>query len=491
MRGGAARVEDDPTRSFCRDLHRLMLERVDPLAVDGAHALPEGLLGDLAALGVFGVSIPERFGGSELGLAGTAAVVETLARRDRSVATTVGLHLGLGTRGLVLYGTEAQRGRWLPDLASGRRLAAFATTEPGAGSDLSRLQTTARRDAVTGRLRIDGQKAFVTNGRLARTFTIACATVGLGEARTGQNLLVLEREDGVESGAEEQKLGLRGSSTTPLYLDGVVVDDDRVLGTPGAGHGIIGEALAYGRTAMAAGCNGTAITALELAARHVAQRRQFGKTLSEQPVVRAQLAEMAASLHVMRALVAWTGAAEHDPATLERRSVAAKVFCSDGDWAICDTALQLLGGSGYIEESGVALLLRDARITRIFEGANDVLLTRLGSLEMAAPAPAPAAGADPGAAAIATLCHELRAAWLARYGLKILRDPVRLHRLGRLAMLREAAEATAASPGPTADPLRAHALARLVTLAEDAARPGPDHQHVDAIVDGVLEQVQR
>ncbi|MCB9734555.1 MAG: acyl-CoA dehydrogenase family protein [Deltaproteobacteria bacterium] len=482
------RADDDPARVFADELSRFLAERVDPARVDADHRLPEGLLGELAELGVFGVSIPERWGGSELGLGGACTLVEALAHRDRAVATTVGLHVGLGTRGLVAFATDAQRDRWLPDLASGRRLAAFATTEPGAGSDLSRLATRARLDPATGRLRVDGQKIYVTNGGLARTYTIAVATEGLGGAAFGQNLLVLERDDGVVVGAEERKLGLRGSSTTSLFLDGVDVGVDRVIGAPGSGHKVIGQVLAFGRTAMAAGCTGTAWAALEGATRHVAERRQFGKPLAAQPVVRVQLADMVGGLLAMRAIVAATGRVEHDEAELERRSLAAKVFCSEMDWTICDTALQLHGGSGYVEETGAALLLRDARITRIFEGANDVLLSRLGALEMVRPS-APAAT---GTAAddVAALLVEVRAAWGgAADGLKVLRDPVRLHRLGRLAVLREVAVATAehAAPGQAAQ--RDHALARLRQAAEAAARVPTPTDHVDDVVDALLNAV--
>src|SRR5690606_2759725 len=137
-------------------------------------------------------------------------------------------------------------------------------------------------------------------------------------------------------GPEEHKLGLRGSSTTPVYFDAVDVSVGRVLGQPGHGRGHIGHVLAWGRTAMAAGCNGTAAAALDLAAAHAAQRRQFGKPLTAQPVVRAQLADMAARLFAMRAIVSATAAVTSDEAELERRSLAAKVFCSEGDWDICD-----------------------------------------------------------------------------------------------------------------------------------------------------------
>ena len=482
---------DEGLGDFCDGLDRFLAKKVDAHAIDASHSLPPGLLSQLAELGVFGVSIPEAWGGSGLGLAGAAAVVETIARHDRSVATTVGLHLGLGTRGIVAYGTDVQRARWLPELAAGTRLGAFATTEPSAGSDLSRLATRARLDPATDRLRVDGQKAFVTNGGLAQTFTVAAATEGLGGAASGQNLLILDRADGIVVGAEEKKLGLRGSSTTPIYFDGLDIPMDRILGPPGAGHHIIGAVLAFGRTAMAAGCNGTAAAAIKLATAHVVGRRQFGKSLSDQPVVRLQLVDMAAGLFAMQAIVHATCQAEDDGDLLERLSVVAKVYCSDTDWQICDMALQLQGGSGFLEESGAPLLLRDARITRIFEGANDVLLSRLGALELTRPA-------DPAddivsIHPICELVRETREGGLKYFGLKLLRDPVRLHQLGRLAMLRDVAVAVVTHTGPSPDAetvaLCKHALLRLTQAAESAAIAPPDYSDLNAIAESIFKAV--
>ena len=466
--------EADPLPGFLRSLERFLAAHVDAQAIDRAHRIPPGVLSGLADLGVFGVSLPAAHGGSELGLVGATAVVECLARADRAVATTVGLHLGLGTRGLVAFGSESQQRAFLPELASGRAIAAFATTEPGAGSDLSRLATTATQ-APDGRIQVQGQKAYVTNGGLADVFTITAATPGMGGA-LGQSLVLLRRSDGgIELGREEDKLGLRGSSTVPVFID-AMVPADRIVGEAGAGGRMLGPILAWGRTIMAAGCAGTARAALDKTLAHVRTRHQFGRALGQNLVVRQQIAAMGAELFAMRALIR---RAAEGGATLERRSLAAKVYASEADWRICDLALQLHGGHGYIEESGVPLLLRDARITRIFEGANDVLLGRLGLLAFATPGEVPAdrggdlahAAGDPRAAQIAEqLAHTCKALH-ARRGLATLRDPIALHHLGRLVVIAEAAAAVAARP--TTDlldqALADHALNLLVRSAAEAA----------------------
>lgn len=429
--------EHQPLSDFCGVLASFLAARVDPLAIDAAGAIPPAHLDELARLGALSVSLPASHGGAELGLVGATAVVDVIARRDRALATTVGLHLGLGTRALVTHGTAAQHDRWLPSLATGERIAAFSATEPAAGSDLSKIATRITPTA-TGRLRVDGQKIFVTNGGLAGLFTVAAASPGLGEASAGQSLIVLERSDaGLTIGPEEHKLGLRGSSTTPLFLDAVAVPADRLLGPPGHGQELIGEVLAWGRTIMAAGCAGTAHAALDLARAHVRERKQFGRALAHQPVVRAQLAEMGADLFTMRALIAHTAALEADRAALERASLVTKVIASDLDWQICDRALQLLGGMGYIEHSGAPLLLRDARITRIFEGANDVLLTRLGLLEAQHPKTPSETGTT--ADAIQQEVHGVVAFLRDALGLSLFRKHAELHWLGRLVAARDAA----------------------------------------------------
>ena len=383
--------EADIVASLLESIDRLG-KGIDARKIDEEHHVPADLLGELAELGMMGLSLPVEHGGYGLSLWATGTAVARLAVYDRSVATTVGLHLGLGTRGLVRFGSPEQQARWLPELSTGRKLAAFAATEPDAGSDLGAVRTRVvpvpASDGGDGgdgdggdgeRLQVDGSKIYVTNGGLATTFTILASSPGLGGARRGQSVLLLEKRDpGMVVGAEEIKLGLRGSSTTTLSIDSVRVGHDRILGQPGQGSQHVAHILAWGRTAMAFGCCGTGRAAIDAALRHTAQREQFGRPLRELPVVAAQLDLAEAQLFAMEATVRW---ASWEDATLETRSLAAKVFNSEGSWELADLAVQLHGGSGFIEETGVALLLRDARITRIFEGANDVLRIHMGLLQ--------------------------------------------------------------------------------------------------------------
>ena len=346
---------------------------VDTEAIDEKHEIPEAVYGSAAELGLFGLTVPEAYGGAGLSIGAACRVIDTIAVHDRSVATAIGLHGGLGLRGLVHLGSEPLKEALLPPLAAGDKIAAFAATEPGAGSHIAAVASTAK--PVDDGLVLNGSKVFVTNGGRADIYTILARTPGLGGARRGHSLLVLDRTmPGFVVGAEEHKLGLRGTSTVALAFDDVRVPMERVLGEPGKGLDDLAGILAWGRTLMSAGCVGTARAARDLALAHVTTRRQFGKPLSAFGQVRAHVAQMTSRLFAMDAVVRLTGVLAGDgEGDIEWASAATKILASEGVWKVADTALQLHGGSGYIEDTGVARILRDSRITRIFEGANEVL----------------------------------------------------------------------------------------------------------------------
>lgn len=406
---------------------------LDARANDERGTLAPELLEGLADLGCTALVFPENVGGLGLGLQAACQVIACLAQYDRSVATTLGVHLGLGSRGLVAFGSTELTARLLPELASGRRIGAFAATEPGAGSDLTALRT--RAVLYPDHLVVDGSKAFVTNGAIAGVFSVvAYLFTPDGDALGKALIAVLPEDDGVTVGPEEHKLGLRASSTTSLHLDSVTVPRWRLLGEPGDGEKQLAHILSWGRTVMAAGCVGSARRAWALAREHCATRRQFGGPLDAQPVVQAQLVDAAATVFAMNCLVEHVAACEGTD--LLRGSTAAKVFCSEGAFEVCDVTLQLHGGMGYIEETDVPLLVRDARITRIFEGANDVLLGHLGALSLRV-----RATSDTPVERRAVTCIDET---VAAIGIRILRRPRELHRIGRIAVLAETARAVAA-----------------------------------------------
>ena len=361
---------------------RFLAAEVDGYAIDRDGQIPPSVRDGLGRLGLFGMTLPEAYGGAGLSLGAACRVVAELARVDRSVAIMIGLHAGLGTRGLVELGSPALRARWLPRLASGDCVASFAATEAGAGSALTAIGTTGR--LVDGSLHLDGEKSYVTNGGFAGLFTVLVRTPGLGGDRAQSIVCVPADAPGLRTGPEERKLGIRGSSTVTVSFDDVRVPLDHVLGTPGDGMRQANGLLAWGRTLMSAGCVGAARGALDATLAHVRGRRQFGSPIGDFAATRAHVAWMAARTYAMDSLVRSVGDAQCAGRPIELDSTIAKVFCSEGAFEVCDRAVQLHGALGFLEETGVPRILRDTRITRIFEGANDVLLLRIGTATLGA-----------------------------------------------------------------------------------------------------------
>lgn len=355
---------------------RFLAHEVDARAHDREGKLPEHVLEGARELGLFGLSIPERWGGLGLSLGEIAAVVAEVARADRSLATTIGLHAGLGTRALIDLAPEPVLDEWLPSLAAGVRLAAFAATEPGAGSDLSAVRTAVRR--TPSGLRLHGEKAYVTNAALAGVFTVLARDAD-APGRPSALVLVPREADGVDVGSEERKMGLRASSTCSVRLDGALVPADHLLSARGLDDAH--RALAWGRVLLSAGCLGSARAALDRALAHSVERRQFGRPLIEHGSVRHHVASIAAAEAMIDTLLSRACAAA--PGELPMQAGALKVLASELAGEACDRAVQLHGALGFLEDPGVALLARDCRVTRIFEGANDVLLVRHGTAVLA------------------------------------------------------------------------------------------------------------
>jgi alkylation response protein AidB-like acyl-CoA dehydrogenase len=443
------------------EVARFLAREVDGDAIDRDHLIPASVREGAAALGLFGLTIPVEYGGSGLSLASTAKVIAEIARVDRSVAIMLGLHAGLGTRGLVEHGTDAMKREWLPRLASGECIASFAATEASAGSDLTAIAT--RGERTDFGLRVDGEKSYVTNGGFAGLFTALVRTPGIGGGRAFSLVAIPRGTPGVEIGREEDKLGIRGSSTVTVTFEGATVPWANVLGEPGRGTELTHGLLAWGRSLMSAGCVGTARAALDATLTHVTSRRQFGRPIGAFGATQSHVAWMAARVHAMDAFVQ-TVAAEHARGgSIETLSAIAKVFTSESAFEVCDRALQLHGALGFLESTGVARMLRDCRITRIFEGANDVLLVRVGAARLASREPvAPVVTSAPGLGALADRFEAAVADVRARLGLSAMKRQLVLQRVAQAEMALRVGLAAAEDE----DPLGLHAAAALVEEGE-------------------------
>lgn len=345
--------------------------------------IPE-LLRRAGDLGLLAIEVPEAYGGLGLDKA-TAMLVSERAAQLASFSISWGAHTGIGTLPLVYYGSEAQKTRYLPKLASGEWLAAYALTEPGSGSDALAAKTSARKEGDEWVL--NGTKQFITNAGFADLFTVFAQV----EADRFTAFLVERSDPGVSTGPEEQKLGIVGSSTRALLLDSARIPADRVLGEIGQGHKIAFNILNVGRFKLGSGALGAARQCLRTAVRYAQERRQFGRPIAEFGMVQRKIADMAARIYASGSAAyrtaglldaAFAAISENDPqrdgllrAVLEEYTVECsivKVFGTECLDLVADESLQILGGYGFLKDYPVERHYRDSRINRIFEGTNEI-----------------------------------------------------------------------------------------------------------------------
>jgi alkylation response protein AidB-like acyl-CoA dehydrogenase len=353
----------DTVREFARS-------HVAPVAadLDREQRFPYELVSELAGLGLMGMTIPEEYGGAGADTVSYAIVVEELTRIDSSVAITVAAHHSLGTLPIYYFGDEEQKQRWLPDLASGRKLAAFGLTEPGAGSDAGATRTTA--ELGDGEWTVNGSKIFITN---AGTDITSCVTI---TARTGENeisnIVVENGTPGYTISAPMHKLGWRASDTRELSFEGCRVPEANLLGPRGQGFRQFLEILDGGRISVAAMGVGLAQGAYDLAYDYAKERQQFGKPIARFQAVQFKLADMATEIEAGRALVLKAAWLKDQGRDFAREAAMAKLYTGELSHRVVNAALQIHGGYGYMEESAIARLYRDQKILEIGEGTNEV-----------------------------------------------------------------------------------------------------------------------
>ena len=342
---------------------------------DRTETIDRGIVGKLAELGFLAAALPEAHGGMGLDTVSYTLVVEEIGRADSNVRGIVSVSNGLYGKSVSRWGTEDQKARLLPGLASGETLGCYALTEPGAGSDPGSLETRAVRDGDDWL--ISGQKIFITLG--------SWATYALVFARTGENgprgitcFIVPADSAGFEARPIKGKLGLRAQDTAELFLDGVRVPDENRLGELGGGFKVAMSALDHGRISLAAGCVGIAQGCLDASIAYTKERTQFGRPVASFQLVQELLADIAVETEAARLLV-WRAAATADAGdrhTLE--ASIAKYFASEVAVRAANAAVQAHGGYGYIDEYPVGKYLRDARVTTLYEGTSQIQKLLIG-----------------------------------------------------------------------------------------------------------------
>jgi len=358
-------------------VRRFVKQDLEPISkqVEDEDRIPDNIVQTMRDLGLFGLSIPEEYGGLGIGVLGECMVYEELSRVNACFRTRIGTNNGIGSQGIVIDGTEEQKGHYLPRLASGEWIGVFALTEPEAGSDAANIQTTAEKRGDFWML--NGRKHFITNGDIADLATVFAVTNKTEKAKGGITAFLVEKTfPGFYVGAIERKMGMRGSHTCELLFDDCQVPAENVIGglsMVGKGFKTAMKVLDKGRLTMGASALGSAQRLLELSLDYARQRVQFGRPIGEFQAIQFMLADMATQIYAGRRML-------YHAATLRDRKGTAvvkeasmvKLFCTEMANRIADMAVQIHGGMGYMKDFPVERFYRDLRLTRIYEGTSEI-----------------------------------------------------------------------------------------------------------------------
>jgi len=362
-----------------RDLARQIAEeKIVPVRgeLDETGQFPWDIMKTLAQSDLFGLFIPEEYGGLGKGCLELSIAVEELSRACLGVSTTYAAN-ALGTYPLLLFGTDAQKKKYLPDIAAGKRLVAFGLTEANAGSDASGIQTTARLDG--NEYVLNGTKQWITNGGEAEIYTIIAITDRSKGPRGASAFVVEKGTPGFSFGKKENKMGIRASATTELIFDNCRIAKDNLIGKEGMGFVVAMKTLDNSRTGVGAQGVGVAQGAFEEAVKFARQRIQFGHPVITFQAVQHMLADMATSIEAARALVyAVARMVDSGAKDVSKESAMSKVFATDVAMKVTTDAVQVMGGSGYMKEYPVEKMMRDAKILQIYEGTNQIQRNVIG-----------------------------------------------------------------------------------------------------------------
>ncbi len=367
-------TEKDAVHPLLDRVRRFFDTRVDPAEIDRQERIPAEVIEGLRSLGCFGLMVPKAHGGLGLGATGYARVLQEVASLDASVGLTLSAHQMRGARGLMLFGTEAQQQRYLPRMASGEVIGAFALTEANAGSDAAEMQTRAEAQP-DGSFVLNGTKTWVTNGGIADLFIVLARTSVAEEGvKPRITALLVDKGLGVTVGPSERKLGVRGASTPEVQLRNVRIPADGVLGEVGRGFKVAVQLMDGGRLGLAASCMGTCKRIIKMAVERCQQRRAFGRPIGEFGLIKDKIAEMMADAWMLECMTyLTTGLVAQGTADHSVESAICKVSGSEACWRVVNHALEIAAGVGYSAACPLERYLRDARVHSVYEGTNEIL----------------------------------------------------------------------------------------------------------------------
>ena len=368
-------IRDRETLHLLLDtVRRFVADRLVPneTAVAESDAIPDDIVEEMRELGLFGLALPEAYGGLGLTMEEEALVAFELARTSPAFRSLIGTNNGIGSQGIVIDGTPAQKQRWLPLLASGEVVGAFALTEPGSGSDAASLVTSARREG--DHYVLNGTKRFITNAPEAGIFTVMARTDARVKGAGGISAFVVERgTPGLSVGRPDRKMGQRGAHTADVHFDDCRVPAANLIGgREGVGFRTAMKVLDKGRLHIAAICTGAAQRMLDDALHYAIERRQFGHPIAEFQLVQAMLADSRTEIYAARSMVLDAARCRDDGDDVTVEASCCKLFASEMCGRVADRCVQIHGGAGYVSDHAIERFYRDVRLFRIYEGTSQI-----------------------------------------------------------------------------------------------------------------------
>ncbi len=360
-------------QKMLRDMVKKFVDNeLKPIAgqIDEEEKIPRELIDKMAELGLLGIAFPPEYGGAGMGEMGYCIMQEEIGRGCASTATFIGAHQSIGASGIYLFGTEEQKKKYLVPLAEGKKIGAYALTEPNAGSDAFSPETVA--EEKEDHYLLNGQKIFITNGSFADVFTVFAKTTG-GNNRGRMSAFIVEKDfPGFSVGKIEKKMGIKGSETAELIFEDVKVPKENLLGRKQRGIIVGMKVLDTGRLGLGAAALGAAREALKLSVEYARERKQFGKQITKFQGIQWMLADMTTEVYNMESILYRTAWMYDQGKKISMESSMVKLYCSEALDRIVDKAMQIHGGYGFIKEFPIERMYRDSRINRIFEGTNEI-----------------------------------------------------------------------------------------------------------------------
>jgi acyl-CoA dehydrogenase len=363
----------DTREQLIETVRRFVAERLRPIEAKVAEddAVPDDVIADMKALGLYGLTIPEEYGGLDLSMEDECLVGIELGRASPAFRSAFGTNVGIGSQGLVMFGTPEQKAKWLPAIASGDLITSFALTEPEAGSDSAAVQTRARREGDVYVL--NGAKRYITNANRAGLFTVMARTNPDVKGGGGVSAFLVPRDlPGLSIGKPEKKMGQQGAHICDVVLDNVRVPAENRLGAEGEGFKVAMRVLDRGRLHISSVCVGVAERLIADCVAYASERKQFGQPIASFQLIQGMIADSKTEAMAARALTLESARKRDAGQTVTLEAAASKYYASEMVGRVADRAVQIFGGAGYVADYGIERLYRDVRIFRIYEGTSQI-----------------------------------------------------------------------------------------------------------------------